>query len=245
LGQREKVRSALHAKAAQFTGGRGVAWFERYGLSRLVGVDVRQEYIDAATGFAALHKAKAAFVVAHGERLPFEDSSFHAVLSFDVFEHVQDVASTLAECHRVLKPGGRLFLVFPSYYHPLAHHLSLATRAPCLHWVFSGRTLIAAYNEILEERGAAADWYRREPPELMPWERGNTINGMTLARFRRVVAVQPWRRTCSVSRPLGSVGRNVSKSSKWRLVSRLLAPLTSIPGLQELVVHRITYILEK
>ena len=64
------------------------------------------------------------------ENLPFPDERFDAILSFDVFEHVQDVAATLAECHRVLKQGGLLLVVFPGYWQPREHHLGLATRLP-------------------------------------------------------------------------------------------------------------------
>jgi SAM-dependent methyltransferase len=53
-------------------------------------------------------------------RVPVEDGSYDAVLSTQVLEHVQDPELYLAECFRVLRPGGRLLLsthgVFP--YHP-------------------------------------------------------------------------------------------------------------------------------
>jgi SAM-dependent methyltransferase len=52
--------------------------------------------------------------------LPVPEQSFDAVLSTQVLEHVQDPRLYLAECLRVLRPGGRLLLsthgVFP--YHP-------------------------------------------------------------------------------------------------------------------------------
>jgi SAM-dependent methyltransferase len=52
--------------------------------------------------------------------VPAADSTFDAVLSTQVLEHVIDPASYLAEAFRVLRPGGRLLLsthgVFP--YHP-------------------------------------------------------------------------------------------------------------------------------
>lgn len=74
-----------------FNGGRGVAWFERYKLNKLFGIDVDQTYIDAAKEFANLKKINAEYKVAKGEQLPFEDERFDAVLSFDVFEHVQNI----------------------------------------------------------------------------------------------------------------------------------------------------------
>ncbi len=48
------------------------------------------------------------------------DGSFDAVISTQVLEHVDDPATYLAECHRVLRPGGRLLLSTHGImlYHP-------------------------------------------------------------------------------------------------------------------------------
>lgn len=228
-----------------FTGGRGVAWFERYKLNFLTGIDVKQVFIDAATRFAALKKIPADYRVAQGEELPFEDNTLDAILSYDVFEHVQNVQFTLGECHRVLKKGGRLLVVFPSYFHPTEHHLALATRLPCIHYFFGARTLLQAYNEILEERGESACWYKRLSPHLEPWERGNTINGTTLAQFRRFIREHDWKVVLHSRKPIGSVGRNASKVRALALLSRPFGLMTNILGLREVFLHRITYILQK
>jgi SAM-dependent methyltransferase len=50
------------------------------------------------------------------ERLPFDDHTFDAIVGGDVIEHVGDQAMTLAEAHRVLREGGRLFLASPNRY---------------------------------------------------------------------------------------------------------------------------------
>ena len=228
-----------------FTGGRGVAWAERYGLEHLIGVDVAEPFIAAARSFAASRQISADFRLAKAEGLPLEDASVDAVLSFDVLEHVQDVPGALAECRRVLIPGGHLFLVFPSYYQPIEHHLSLVTRSPGLQYLFSGATLLKAYCQILDERGAAANWYRRRSVELEPWERGNTINGTTLARFRRYVRDGGWVTRHHIRKPIGSIGRNASKSALLKGFSLLCYPLAFLPGFEEIFLHRISYILQK
>jgi SAM-dependent methyltransferase len=228
-----------------FNGGRSVAWFERYRFKRLLGIDVAPEFIDAATQFAQSKGIDARFEVGHGETLKLAAQSIDAIVSYDVFEHVQNLRQTLRECQRVLRPGGRLLVVFPSYYQPVEHHLALATRIPGLQYLFSGATLTRAYYEMLRERGIDAQWYWRDAPELEAWEKGNTVNGTTYRGFGKLIREGGWKVVMNSRAPIGSIGRNASRKLSYRLMSRIFAPLTALPGLQEVFLHRVTYILEK
>jgi len=49
-------------------------------------------------------------------QLPFGTATFDCVTSFGVLEHVQDDAASLREIHRVLRPGGVLFISFLPYF---------------------------------------------------------------------------------------------------------------------------------
>ena len=52
----------------------------------------------------------------NAERMPFGDGTFAAVVAGDVIEHVADQSATLSESHRILLPGGRLFLASPNRF---------------------------------------------------------------------------------------------------------------------------------
>jgi len=50
-----------------------------------------------------------------GEYLPFPNNTFDVILSHQVLEHVENPAAVICEAHRVLKPGGYIFLAYENY----------------------------------------------------------------------------------------------------------------------------------
>lgn len=46
---------------------------------------------------------------------PFRDGSFDLIRAVHVIEHVADVLRAMEEFHRLLRPGGRLYIVTPHY----------------------------------------------------------------------------------------------------------------------------------
>lgn len=45
----------------------------------------------------------------------FEDDFFDQVIIWHVLEHIEDPAHTIAECRRILRPGGRLIVAVPNF----------------------------------------------------------------------------------------------------------------------------------
>ena len=62
-------------------------------------------------------------IVASAESVPEPDASFDTILLTQVLEHVPDPPAVLREMHRLLRPGGRLFLTVPLAWelHELPH----------------------------------------------------------------------------------------------------------------------------
>jgi len=78
-------------------------------LPNAVGLDIRQNKL------RWLSWRRRRLVRASCERLPFADRSFDGLIHSEVIEHLPDDPAILAECHRVLRPGGTLVLGTPDY----------------------------------------------------------------------------------------------------------------------------------
>jgi 2-polyprenyl-3-methyl-5-hydroxy-6-metoxy-1,4-benzoquinol methylase len=78
------------------------------------------------------------------EESNYPDSYFDAICMSHVIEHVHDPVRLLRECHRVLKPGGRLSMVTPnaqSFLHRLFGHSWFALEPPRHLHIFTRSTL--------------------------------------------------------------------------------------------------------
>jgi arsenite methyltransferase len=74
------------------------------------GVDINARFVkDANTRFADNAQVNFHHVTDH--ILPFSDDTFDRVICKNVLEYVPDLEGTLAEVHRVLKPGGRAHVI--------------------------------------------------------------------------------------------------------------------------------------
>jgi SAM-dependent methyltransferase len=81
------------------------------GCERLVCLDPSPAMVKAGAGRTRSELPQAAWVQATGERLPFPEASFDAVLATQCLQYAAEPATLLAEAARVLAPGGRLVVL--------------------------------------------------------------------------------------------------------------------------------------
>lgn len=98
--------------------GAGVGFF----VDELAGRGVTAWGIEHALVACARQRSPRRVLCADAQGLPIASGSVDAVAFCDVIEHLPDPASTLTECHRVLRPGGVL-LVITLNAHSLARPL--------------------------------------------------------------------------------------------------------------------------
>ena len=89
-------------------------------MAELVGPSGHVTGIDIASPMIALSKERfghsplaerMTFLKADATALPFDEASFHAAVSVQVYEYIDDVDAALAQLRRVLVPGGRALIV--------------------------------------------------------------------------------------------------------------------------------------
>lgn len=74
--------------------------------ARVVGIDLTPRHVELAQKHLAAKQLKATFVEGDAETMPFPADSFDRVSSNGVLHHTPNIEAALAECLRVLRPGG-------------------------------------------------------------------------------------------------------------------------------------------
>jgi SAM-dependent methyltransferase len=90
---------------------------EGYGAGLIAPVAERVlalDYDEPATAHVARRYPEVAVARTNLAYLPVRSSAVDVVANFQVIEHLWDQAGFLAECHRVLKPGGKLLVTTPN-----------------------------------------------------------------------------------------------------------------------------------
>jgi SAM-dependent methyltransferase len=141
---------------------------ELVAAARAMGLDMRGSdvyYAGSETrAEAAARGLLAAHVIESREgSIPFPDASFDLVVNNQVMEHVADLDRTLAEIHRVLRPGGTLLSIFPSREVWREGHIGI----PFSHWFAKDSRARFYYTWALRWLGAGT--WKEQAPTCRRW----------------------------------------------------------------------------
>ena len=95
-------------------------WMQRQG-ARVSGIDISGPVIHMAR--REFNGAAFSGAGADVRALPFADQSFDAIYSMGTVEHFPETDTAIAECFRVLKPGGRVLMGVPNRHDPFLRPL--------------------------------------------------------------------------------------------------------------------------
>ncbi|QNP62142.1 class I SAM-dependent methyltransferase [Streptomyces genisteinicus] len=106
---REELLAGLRGEVVEIGAGNGLN-FARYpaGVARVLAVEPERTLRDAALTAAARAQVPVRVVPGTAEALPAGDGEFDAAVASLVLCTVRDLPRSLAELHRVLRPGGEL-----------------------------------------------------------------------------------------------------------------------------------------
>ena len=171
-------------------GGKLIYYSEHTGMRSIKGFDLPGYDLAVACEFAA-SKGVANCEFHHGdaERIAYGDGTFDIVITEDVLEHVQTPLAVVAECHRVLKAGGTLIAIFPSFKQANAHHLDRAINLPGLHYLLSMKTWASGLNYYLRASDSAGPgWTAFLRVVRTPYSTVTSdLNGMGFTDFEALV----------------------------------------------------------
>jgi SAM-dependent methyltransferase len=174
------------------------------------GVDLTEAAIRLCRRRFELMTLPGRFLVGSAEALPFDDRSFDCVCSMGVLHHTPDTARAVQEVFRVLRPGGRVILMF---YHRDSFQYRL--KFPMLKWL-AGTSMQESINRVDGIGNPKGDVYSRS--EL----------GRLLGQFRDLdmfAGVFPWHALGRVSRRVPARAREYfERRWGWFLYAKGIRP---------------------
>lgn len=82
------------------------------GGAETYGFDLTEKHCQISRDFVSTMGSRARITQGKATTLPYKDASFDLVYSFGVLLLVEDLDAAVAEIHRVLKPGGKVMVMF-------------------------------------------------------------------------------------------------------------------------------------
>jgi ubiquinone/menaquinone biosynthesis C-methylase UbiE len=212
-------------------------------VSFAVGLDLSPRFSDSGTRLAREKGvSNVAFTQGDGLKLPYANESFDVVLSHSVIEHLPSAQTYIAECARVLKPGGRFYLStaptlslagahLPRLRLPVPIHLFLGRKRAFRVFVF----LAARAPWALKERSSANTFVKLA--ESGREKEDDLLTPVTLRSMSSWITQSPFK--------LVAEQRTVTGFFKRVIPGFLRGHFLAIPMVGDVMVSQIECVLEK
>ena len=180
------------------TGGR-TCFFAAKHPSSVVGIDINKSEVEIAeecmkSKFPELAD-RVRYMWSSDGRIPLPDGSVDTIVMVDMVEHLKDAGEVLADCARVLAPGGRLWFGTIGWYHYNAAHISGYIPIPWCQVFFSDRTLINTIVRITSAPDYKPNVWDREDGVMYRWRGledlsqrpGEYLNKITIRQMKQLI----------------------------------------------------------
>lgn len=166
----------------------------------VIGVDTSAKAIDRARSIVAQaqpDRAKAPTFIhaADDRRIDLPDAHVDIICCFDVLEHVPHPRETVAEWHRVLRPGGEVWIWWSPWRGPYGHHLESLIPIPWVHLLVSAKSLFRVSAEVYDHPTFVPRHWDLDPEtgnkRHNKWRKCESfypfLNGLTARAFEKCV----------------------------------------------------------
>ncbi len=188
----------------------------QFGTAGVVGLDIAPTAIDSAQ--KRLEREGAQSISFRLAREPTKvdcgNASIDILCAFDTVEHIVYPKEILREWHRVLKPGGQVWIWWLPWRHPYGHHVTSLIPLPWVHLICSEKTLIAVAARIYDDPCYTPRVWDLDPATGVKrpnkWRQGadlsSWLNKLTLREFKRMAGEAGFQ--CAISaHGIGESGR--------------------------------------
>ena len=179
------------------------------------------------------------FRISDVKGLPLDDQTVDTIFCYDVFEHVENPAPILEECHRVLRPGGKMLIGTWGWYHPFAPHLWSTMPVPWAHVLFSEKTMLRTCKRVYQ-----SEWY---VPNMHDFDENGQRKADKYTHesiptdYLNKYLIKDFQKVFSESKLKYKINQE-RFSSKW---AAWTTPLLSVPLLKEFFTAYIWVVLER
>lgn len=120
----------------------------KFNPEKIIGIDISEEDLNIARkkySGSLIEFRKGSEMI-----IPFNSNLIDVIFCLDVLEHISNVVVIFDEFVRILKPGGKIYIAWQSWFSPFASHLDTYTLIPWIQIIFSEKTIFKACAKIYD-----------------------------------------------------------------------------------------------